>query len=205
MLNKGNAQLSKDASLPQARTTDLVTREMPDEILVYDLKRHKAHCLNQTAMLVWKQCDGKQSVSEIATLIGEDLNATVDEAAVWLAVEQLGKANLLENRVMRSASTPRLSRREAVRKLGLGAALAMPVVVSIIAPTAVSAATCVITGAIGACKSTKDNNCCSGCCNAGKDANNACLATGLGTGNTCSQDCQCTLSSKNRCSMNACE
>ena len=160
MLNKGNGQLSKNASLPHARTTDLVTREMPDEILVYDLKRHKAHCLNQTAALVWKHCDGQRTIADIAGLIGNDLGTTVDERTVWLAVERLGKAHLLEERVNPPAGSPRLSRREAVRRLGLGAALAMPVVISIVAPTAVSAATCRVNG-LG-CSS--NSQCCSGCC-----------------------------------------
>ncbi len=43
---------------PLARKADLVTKEVADEVLVYDLKSHKAHCLNQTAALVWKYCDG---------------------------------------------------------------------------------------------------------------------------------------------------
>ncbi len=36
--------------------SDLVMKEMPDEVLLYDLKQHKAHCLNQAAALVWRYC-----------------------------------------------------------------------------------------------------------------------------------------------------
>ncbi len=29
-----------------SRRDELVVRELPDEVLVYDLRQHKAHCLN---------------------------------------------------------------------------------------------------------------------------------------------------------------
>ena len=55
------------ARLPRMREQGLITDELPDEILVYDLDRHKAHCLNRTAALVWRQCDGKTSSMNIRT------------------------------------------------------------------------------------------------------------------------------------------
>jgi len=47
--------------LPQARSEDLVIQDIGDEVLVYDLTRHKAHCLNRTAALVWRKCDGTRT------------------------------------------------------------------------------------------------------------------------------------------------
>ena len=41
------------ALMPRARQDELVVEELQDETLVYDLKRHKARCLNRTAALVW--------------------------------------------------------------------------------------------------------------------------------------------------------
>ena len=116
---------------PVARKLDLVTREMPDEMLVYDLKTHQAHCLNQTAATVWKYCNGKNSVTDIAELLALETSTAVDEAATWLAVERLGKANLLEERITPSAGSTRLSRRETVKRLGMGFALAVLVVMSV--------------------------------------------------------------------------
>jgi hypothetical protein len=40
--------------LPRVRKKNLIIDELADEVLVYDLDRHKAHCLNRTAALVWK-------------------------------------------------------------------------------------------------------------------------------------------------------
>lgn len=60
--------MNKDRSkqLPKARQSQLIVKDLPDEVLVYDLDRDKAHCLNHTAGMVWKNCDGKSNVTEIA-------------------------------------------------------------------------------------------------------------------------------------------
>ena len=50
---------------PMARQNGLVVQEMPDEVLVYDLDTNKAHCLNNSAALVWRACDGTNSVADI--------------------------------------------------------------------------------------------------------------------------------------------
>ena len=52
--------------LPRARQASLIIKEVDDETLIYDLETDKAHCLNSTASRVWKSCDGRTSVAEIA-------------------------------------------------------------------------------------------------------------------------------------------
>ena len=52
-------------SNPKARQHGLVIQEMPDEVLVYDLDTNKAHCLNRSAALVWRSCDGNNTVADI--------------------------------------------------------------------------------------------------------------------------------------------
>ena len=131
--------------LPRAREHRLVVQELPDELLVYDLDRHKAHCLNRTAALVWRQCDGQTTVAEMARLVQREVKFPVDEAVVWLAVERLGRAHLLRERVIPPAGAPGLSRRDVMRKLALvgGLSILLPVVSSIVAPTAAQAASCI--------------------------------------------------------------
>lgn len=131
--------------VPRAREDGLVVQELPEEVLVYDLDRHKAHCLNRTAALVWRHCDGQTTVAELANLLRRELKLTVDEAVVWLALDRLGRAHLLRERVIPPAGPARLSRREAMRKLALagGLSILLPVVNSIVAPTAAQAASCV--------------------------------------------------------------
>ena len=55
---------------PRARRDGLVIRELNGELLVYDLERHRAHCLNPTAALVFKQCDGRTSPARMGASIG---------------------------------------------------------------------------------------------------------------------------------------
>lgn len=144
--------------IPRARKEGLVVKELADEVLVYDLERHKAHCLNQTAALVWNNCDGRNTVSDMVLLLQAESGQLIDEDVVWLALDQIDKARLLEERVERPSNKPKLSRRDAVRRIGIAAAV--PLVLSIVAPTALAVGTCLQEGE--AC--TADTDCCSGNC-----------------------------------------
>ena len=126
---------------PRARDEGLVIEELPDEVLVYDLKRDKAHCLNPMAALVWRHCDGETSVAEMVRLLQAELKTPVDEELVWFALDQLEKSFLLQERQTRRLRG-RLSRRELVRRLGLTAGVTLPLITSILAPTVVEAASC---------------------------------------------------------------
>lgn len=125
---------------PRAKRTKLVVRELADETLVYDVEGHRAHCLNRTAALVWGLCDGEHTVSRIAERVGERLSARVPEEVVRLALEQLDDRGLLAPCDARPAPSSNLvSRRAMVRRLGLAAAVALPLVTSVISPTPVMA------------------------------------------------------------------
>jgi hypothetical protein len=149
-------------SIPRARREGLVIQELPDEVLVYDRERDKAHCLNQTAALVWGYCDGKTTVPTMARHLERDLNTDiVDEKIVWYALDQLSKDHLLEDNIVPPDLLAGMSRRQMVRVLGVAAAVvAIPMVTSIIAPTPAQAATCLPSGS--ACSSSAQ--CCSGNC-----------------------------------------
>jgi hypothetical protein len=152
----------REQGVPEARTEGLVVQHLTDEMLVYDQERHKAHCLNQTAGLVWSHCDGKTSVTEMVRLLEKEFNTPVDEQLVWLALEQLGKTHLLKNRV--TAPEGGLSRREVMKRIGVAAAVGLPVVTSILAPEAAQAANCKTSGQ----PCTTSPQCCSGLCSGGK-------------------------------------
>jgi hypothetical protein len=154
-MNAGHDQL-----IPCARTEGLVVQAVPDEVLVYDLERHQAHCLNRTAALIWKHCDGKTTVAEMVRLLEQEINRPVPEAVVWLALQQLGRTHLLAERVHGPGGGEVMTRQQAMRRLGWGAAVSLPLVTSIIAPTASEAATCLPSGS--AC--TTGAQCCSGLC-----------------------------------------
>src|SRR6266849_10910214 len=86
--------------LPRKREHGLIIDELPDEVLVYDLDRHKAHCLNRTAALVWRRCDGKTPPREIARRLQGELDQPFNEDLVWLALRQLNKIQLLEEPIV---------------------------------------------------------------------------------------------------------
>lgn len=131
--------MKREHLAPEARKEGLLVHELSGEVLVYDLDRHKAHCLNKTAALVWERCDGKTSVPQLVQQLETALKTPVDEEVVWLAVDQLGKSRLLQEKIAPETGRVRLSRRELIKRAGLGAALALPLVTSIIAPTAAQA------------------------------------------------------------------
>jgi hypothetical protein len=136
----------RNQTKPLARKEGLVIQELPDEVLVYDLERDRAHCLNQTAAFVWQRCDGRTSAGEIARSLGQEVNASVDEKVVWFAIDQLGRNHLMATLPVPPHSVAGLNRREMVRALGIAAAVAVPVVASIVAPTPAQAGTCAASG-----------------------------------------------------------
>ena|SRR5438309_2950745 len=143
-----------DRQAPLARNEGLVVQELPDEVLVYDLDRHRAHSLNRIAAMVWRHCDGKTSVAEMATLMNQDLGLPPDEELVWLALERLGRARLLRGRLTPPAKAPSPSRRALMRSLALAGGLSL--VTSIIAPEAHAAGSACTKSVGGVC-----NCCCS--------------------------------------------
>lgn len=142
---------------PVARKEGLVIQEMPDEVLVYDLETNKAHCLNETAAFVWKACDGENSVADITRLFGSESKQPVQEDLIWLAIDQLNESNLLAEEL--KANYNGQTRREAIKKIGLAAVIALPIVSSLVAPTAALAVAC--SGTVASC--TNGGNTCDDC------------------------------------------
>jgi hypothetical protein len=129
---------------PAVRRTGLVVRELPGEVIVYDLDRHRAHCLNRTAATVFRGADGTRSLEDIGVLLGAGLARAERQAAVRMALDQLAAAQLLEAGPAPAEPAAEPSRRSLLRRAGIGAALLLPAVASVVAPTpAEAAATCI--------------------------------------------------------------
>ena len=124
---------------PRARREGLVVRELTDEVVVYDLRRHEAHCLNALAASVWRACDGNTGVKEIAGRLGLAPGPREAEALVWIALDRLADADLLEGDPRGFAR----SRRALLGRLSAAAALCLPVVTTLLVPEPAAAATCV--------------------------------------------------------------
>jgi hypothetical protein len=119
-------------SNPIARKNGLVIQDMPDEVLVYDVNANKAHCLNSSAAVVWKACDGSNSIADIVNEFEKSGHGKVNNDFVWLAIDQLNEKGLIEG-------SPRLgnsgrSRRQVIKTLALSTAVALPIIASLVAP-----------------------------------------------------------------------
>src|SRR5262245_49134291 len=102
--------------MPRARKDDLVVQSEGEETLVYDTRNNHAHCLNRLAAVVWRHCDGRRTLAELATLAHKQLGTPEDVQVVEVALQELQQANLLEGHV--PAGSKGVSRREVGRRLG---------------------------------------------------------------------------------------
>jgi len=130
------------ADLPLKREDDFVIVELPEETLVYDRQHTRAHCLNRTAAAVWRACDGRTNIDEIATRAAGTLDAHVTPEMAQTALDQLERARLLAaGGSPRAADQPGQTQMTR-RALVAGAAVALaPVVISMLAPKPAAAAT----------------------------------------------------------------
>jgi hypothetical protein len=122
--------------IPHARRDNLLIQEVGGELVIYDRKEHHIHSLNPTTAMVWRHCDGRTSVTEMAGLLARETGLSADENLVWLALKQLHEADLLSDPVP-DTDWAMMSRREVVRGLErIGAiSLLLPTIASTTAPT----------------------------------------------------------------------
>ena len=159
-----------NSQVPVARKSGLVVQEVPGELLVYDLDTNKAHCLNTSAALIWKSCDGKNSVSDIARLVENESSDAVGEDFVWLAIDQLSESNLLEREMAPKFAGS--SRRDAIKKIGLATMVGLPIIASLVAPKSALAGSSCLCGQVSDCRPPLSTTCPTGFC-----VNGACTNT----------------------------
>ena len=121
--------------------TNAISRQLEDELIVYDLETDHAHSLNHTAAEVWKLCDGKTAIAEMVMRL-EPLLPGIDNQILLVTLVELRKAGLLEKTSFSLDQRSSRSRRDILRKIGRLAVVALPVVTSIVVPTPSMAASC---------------------------------------------------------------
>lgn len=132
----------KQNTFPLARRQDIVVQQTNEDILVYDLKTNKVFCLNETSAAIWQLCDGKNDIAEITQKFQTQSNQAIPIELIEITLEKLSKENLLENYQPRIDKINKTSRREMIRKVALSTAIALPVITSLVAPSAIHAASC---------------------------------------------------------------
>ena len=146
--------------LPSMRTANLVVKELSNEILIYDLEKNKAFCLNETARLIMDECDGVKSIDEAAESLNRKLKAGISEEMIWMVIEQLKNANFIKQEYEIPVQTTRVTRRKILQSAAtLG--IALPIITSLVAPTAAHAQSNCL-GGEQSCINENDTSCCQG-------------------------------------------
>jgi Coenzyme PQQ synthesis protein D (PqqD) len=193
---------------PKTRNENIVLREFDNEVLIYDLIINKAYSLNETSTMIWQLCDGTHSIAEISQILSQQSNQSISEDLIWLALEGFKKENLLEQVEEIEINFNGLSRRQIIKKVGLASMVMLPVISSVVSPTAANAASLAALKASctspsqcasGNCTNLGASRCCvpgskgvSGfnwCCTDTADCNNSCC-TGTATNIAPSTACQ---------------
>ncbi len=119
--------------LPQAQIKDIILQEVENELLIYNLTTNKAYSLNSTAKLVYQSCDSKTSIAELAK------RHNLNNDLIFLTLDELKKEDLLDDNSSYKSPFAGLSRREVVKKVGFTTLVALPIIASVVAPSAIMA------------------------------------------------------------------
>jgi hypothetical protein len=144
--------------VPATRFTELVTSEVGGELLVYDPASHHIHRLNRASAAVWRLCNGQRTLTDVVSETG------MADDTVRVALAELADARLLRDELAPGLRGSAQSRRALLKKAAIAGTV--PAIVSITAPIAAAAATCLPSN--GVC--TGSAQCCSGVCFAGRCA-----------------------------------
>jgi hypothetical protein len=181
----------------KARTQDLIVQEMGEETLVFDRRTDVAHCLSPVASLIWSLCNGTTDHPALTAAVAatgvDDAEAVVDAALLDLADK-----DLLQDGVSRRVAMKKMA------KYGAGA-LAVPLVVSVMAPAAAMATSpgtqaagtvctnnnqCAGTTTCGAVASDgSSSSYCNSCRTTGTSLSSCNPTSGSGTGRVASTQC----------------
>lgn len=177
-------EFAANAPVPAARPlSDFSTERVGDDVVVYDVKRIQYHTLNNVAYEIWRLCDGQRSIVEIGVVLASQRAEEIHCESIALATAQLEDAGLLNAQTQ--TFDVRIQRRRVLKLAAAGVitAVGVPVVVSITAPEAAAANTCL------SCPPGQS------CCPDG-----FCGKPGTGNSVTCSSDDDCCT---RHCNTNA--
>lgn len=119
-------------TLSRVDGSHLVVESIGQELVVYDKKNDTAHMLDHRAAAIWRAAEGGCTMESLLPLVNAE-STEQREALVQLAVTDLEQAGLLVT------DAPITMPRRSLMKT-LGAAAALPLVVSILAPAPAAAA-----------------------------------------------------------------
>jgi len=107
--------------------------------VVYAPESMRAFALDEIADAVWTRCDGERTFDEICLAVGCEFGARAGRDTVWLALDRLRRAGLLDlDSSFRTGPPSAISRRRLIKRLA-----ATPAIAALFIPSAAAAASCV--------------------------------------------------------------
>jgi len=147
-------------ALPSLRVGLLVHR-LDDQVLVYDRVSDRVHLLDHTTarvfeLLAQQPADREVVLAELQSISSSDSA----EALLALSIDELKKANLLEQPMNRQTALPSVTRRLLLNKITAAGATALliPAIATLAATAAGGQSTCIPIGS----PCTADAQCCIG-------------------------------------------
>lgn len=133
--------------LPKARTTGIIEQEAGAELMIYDTRLNKAYLLNETSKIIYAACAERMTFDELKRRhrFSDDL--------IHFALDELRASGLIEGETYNRFSG--LTRRDVIKRVGIGTLAAVPVIAALTAPIAANAAS--------NCPAASGNNIPSGC------------------------------------------
>jgi hypothetical protein len=113
----------------------LIVEDLGTELMVFDQERNRAFCLNQKAAFVWQHCDGETTVSEIAAKLAQSSGEMINDKVVHFALQSLLQDGLLEPSTFEPVVPLGMTRRQVMQKIGVRAAVALPLVTTLMVAT----------------------------------------------------------------------
>lgn len=169
-----------------ARTERLLTKRIGEETVLYDLATDEAHLLSIPSAAVWELAGTPMSVADLRVAASNAGHAPAADAAI----QQLLSLGLLEPEVADG-----ISRRTMIKRAAIAAAVGVPLVTTILAPTPAAAT------AASACTRTSGQSCggANGCCVSPLVCDLATCKTAVANGQACARSTQCA---SNCCAQN---
>lgn len=119
--------------LPKARTENIVVQNIEKEVLIYDTITNQAFCLNETSAKVFNHCDGQTAFDELKRKF------KYTDEIIYLALDELKAKNLLDAAANYQTPFAGMNRREVIRQVGFATMIALPLISSLVVPTAANA------------------------------------------------------------------
>lgn len=139
--------------LPKSRNENIVVQNAENEVLIYDTVTNQAFCLNETSAKVFNHCDGKTSFDELKR------KYKYTDELIYLALDELKKQNLLADDAAYLSPFAGMNRREVIRKVGFATMVALPLISTLVAPTAAAAQSASGGGCAGTCVARGADQC----------------------------------------------